>query len=156
MLISEHLSPKRPTRHQSPPQWGLTQTASPVNHFPFTKNIVCTAVGTELGLSFDCGTYWPIKHDNGDNNSDISRTPISLCGPHSHMPFARYPRKRILPTSVMRIGSCKGISGTGTFALPTRTFAGLRWCRIFLNSVCLKWEAMWVFLWPEVRNFLSQ
>lgn len=56
----------------------------------------------------------------------------------------------------MSIGSCKGISGTGTLFFPIRTLAGLRWCRIFLSSLCLKWEAIWVFLWPEVRNFLSQ
>lgn len=46
------------------------------------------------------------------------------------------------PTSVMRMGSCSGMSGTGALALPTRTLAGLRWCLIFLSSVCLKWEAM--------------
>ena len=63
---------------------------------------------------------------------------------------------RSLPKSVMSIGSCKGMSGTGTLVFPTRTFAGLRWCRSFLNSVCLKCEEIWVFRWPDVLNFLSQ
>lgn len=61
-----------------------------------------------------------------------------------------------LPKSVMSMGSCKGMSGTGPLDFPTRTFVGLRWCRSFLSSVCLKCEVIWVFRWPDVLNFLSQ
>lgn len=73
---------------------------------------------------------------------------IQISGEHGFTPS--------LPKSVMSMGSCKGMSGTGTLVFPTRTFAGLRWCRSFLSSVCLKCEAIWVFRWPDVLNFLSQ
>lgn len=63
---------------------------------------------------------------------------------------------RSLPKSVMSMGSCKGMSGTGPLDFPTRTFVGLRWCLSFLSSVCLKCEVIWVFRWPDVLNFLSQ
>ena len=51
----------------------------------------------------------------------------------------------------MSIGSCRGTSGNGTSGLDS-CFMDLR-----LRGVSSrKWHCIWLFLWPDVRNFLSQ
>lgn len=62
----------------------------------------------------------------------------------------------LLPKSVMRMGSCKGISGRGRLFLDTFALLVFRGNLCFLCCKLLKWEAMCVFLWPDVRKILSQ
>lgn len=92
----------------------------------------------------------------------IPRTPDTLCvynnehrqtTPHVYTYTCLHV---LLPKSVMRMGSCRGISGRGRLLLDTLALL------VFLGNLCffccklLKWEAMCVFLWPDVRKILSQ
>lgn len=67
-----------------------------------------------------------------------------------------YMNHMLLPKSVMRMGSCSGISGRGRLLLDTLALLDLRGNLCFFCCKLLKWEAMCVFLWPDVRKILSQ
>lgn len=61
-----------------------------------------------------------------------------------------------LPKSVIRIGSWRGISGRGRLFLDTLALLAFRGNLCFFCCKLLKWDAMCVFLWPDVRKILSQ
>lgn len=67
-----------------------------------------------------------------------------------------YMNHMLLPKSVMRMGSCSGISGRGRLLLDTLALLDFRGNLCFFCCKLLKWEAMCVFLWPDVRKILSQ
>lgn len=61
-----------------------------------------------------------------------------------------------LPKSVMRMGSCRGISGRGRWLFDTLALLLFRGNLCFFCCEFLKWDAMCVFLWPDVLKILSQ
>lgn len=63
---------------------------------------------------------------------------------------------RLLPKSVMRMGSCKGMSDRGMLFFDTLALLVFRGNLCFFCCRFLKCEAMCVFLWPDVRKILSQ
>lgn len=70
--------------------------------------------------------------------------------------YTRACQHMLLPKSVMRMGSCRGMSGRGRLLLDTLALLLFRGNFCFLCCKLLKWEAMCVFLWPDVRKILSQ
>lgn len=61
-----------------------------------------------------------------------------------------------LPKSVMRMGSCSGMSGNGKLLLDTLALLAFRGNLCFFCCKLLKWDAICVFLCPDVRKILSQ
>ena len=57
-----------------------------------------------------------------------------------------------VPVSVMRIGSCSGMSGSSISGFGARLMDR----RGFLGDASLKCDCIWLFLCPDVLNFLSQ
>lgn len=83
-------------------------------------------------------------HSNNTIVNTDAALPICAC---EHM---------LLPKSVMRMGSCRGMSGRGRLLLDTLALLVFRGNLCFFCCKLLKWEAMCVFLWPDVRKILSQ
>lgn len=83
-------------------------------------------------------------HSNNTIVNTDAALPICAC---EHM---------LLPKSVMRMGSCRGMSGRGRLLLDTLALLVFRGNLCFFCCRLLKWEAMCVFLWPDVRKILSQ